>query len=416
MVQLTTTVTSGGTPVTVGQVSFRLGGTTCADATTFAGPLALDANGKATTSRTFHASGSPFAVRACYDGTTSAGQFLSSEGGVTQTVSPARIGVRAVVTPSTQQYSDQVVLSVQLGLESGALDGLAVMGTVSFSFGGVPAGSVAVNTASLPTTVTLSAPMTVTVPAGSYAVAAVFTSSSADFGSGSTTGANATVTAENASVTPDAAFPTEARVTAPFGTSGPITFAFAVSELSPETNADQSLVLPGDLTRTAARAVLTPAGGGAAITVACTGGSVSGSGYAQTRPFSCASSGLPSANYQVALQLIPTGGGSYYVGSQTRAFRVYDPSAEVSALSEQISDLVDKGLLKPGNGNALCMKLDEIMAKIARRDDNAAINQLGAFINQVQALKLPAAVSDQLVRTAQAIIADLAKQPNAPAM
>jgi YVTN family beta-propeller protein len=405
-VQLTATVTSTGTPVTVGQVTFRVGGASCADATTFAGPMSLDANGKATTSRTFRASGSPFVVRACYDG---ASQYASSEGSITQTVNPARIGLSTAVTPSTQQYSDQVVLSAQLGLESGALDGLTVTGTVNFTFAGVPAGSVTVNAATLPVSVTLVPSLPVNVPAGSYPVAAVFTSSNSSFTSGSATGAVATIVAENATVTPDPAFPTQTRVTSPFGTSGAITFAFAVSESSLETNADQSLVLPGDLTRTAARAVFTPAGGGAPITVSCTGGSVTGSGYGQVRPFTCASSGLPSANYQVALQLIPTSAGSYYVGSQTRAFRVYDPSAEVSALSEQVSPLVDKGLLKPGNANALCMKLNEVIAKIGRQDDNAAINQLGAFMNQVQALKLPAAVSDQLIHAAQAIVADLSK-------
>src|SRR5262249_48022636 len=160
-------------------------------------------------------------------------------------------------------------------------------------------------------------------------------------------------------------------------------------------------VLPGDLMRTAARAVLTPSGGAAPIALACTGGSVTGSDYRQARSFTCLNPGLPSANYQVALQLTATAAGSYYVGSPMRALRLFDPSAEINALAAQVSALVDSGILKPGNANALSMKLDQVQAKIARHDDTAAINQLGAFINQVQALKLPPAVSDQLVHTSQ---------------
>src|SRR5262249_44330293 len=154
----TATVTSGGTPATVGQLSFRLGGTTCSDAVTFAGPASLDANGKATASHTFSASGSPFAVRACYDGTTSASQFQSSESAVTQTVNPAPVSVSAVITPSTQQYSDQLVMSAQVGLAAGSLDGQTLTGTVTFSMGGVTVGTAPVNATTLPTTITMTSP------------------------------------------------------------------------------------------------------------------------------------------------------------------------------------------------------------------------------------------------------------------
>src|SRR5262249_46952720 len=76
----TATVTSTGTPVTIGQLTFRLGGASCADAVSFAGPLSLDANGKTTASHAFNASGSPYAVRASYAATTTASPFVSSEG------------------------------------------------------------------------------------------------------------------------------------------------------------------------------------------------------------------------------------------------------------------------------------------------------------------------------------------------
>jgi YVTN family beta-propeller protein len=406
--QFTATVTGNGSPVTTGQLFFRLGGTSCADALTFAGPLSLDANGKGTASRDFMASGSPFVVRACYDGTATASHFLSSEGAVTQTVNPARVDVIAAVTPSTQQYSDKLVLSAQLGLEAGSLDGQTLTGTVTFSLGGVPVGSMPVKAATLPATITLP-PYVVGVPAGGYSVGASFTSTNANFTPGTATGATATIAAEDAVVMPDPTFPTELRVTTPLGVSGVLTFAFTVSELSPETNADQSLTAPGDLALTAANVVLTPAHAGAPVTVACTAGSVAGSGYAQTRHFTCANGGLPADNYQVLLQLIPTASGSYYAGSSVRALRVYDPSAETIALERTIAALVQAGTLNHGNGNALTSKLDEVTAKIARGDDHAAINQLGAFVNQVEALPLPAEICDQLTAAARGIAADLAK-------
>jgi len=412
-VLFTATVTSGSTPVTVGAVTLRLGGTTCADApVVLAGPLPLDASGQAAASHAFLAGSSPYAVRACYDGTTTAPRYDPSEGSVIQTVHPAPVGLVAAATPSTQQYSDQVVLSVQLALESGALQGETLTGLVTFSFGGVAVGTAAVNAATLPITVTLTAPHTLAVPAGSYAVSASFASANANFVSGTTTDGAVTVVAENAAVTPDAVFPAEARVTAPSGTSGPLTFAFTVREVSPELNSDPSLALAGDLTLTRARAVFTPSGGGAPITLACVGGSVTGTGYAQVRPFSCDTPGLAAEVYQVALEVIAAPGGSYYAGTHSTTFRVYDPSAETTDLMAEIAALIDAGTLDSGNGNALTSKLEAALASVARGNDNAAVSQIDAFIHQVEALvrsnQLAPGIGDQLINVARAIQAELA--------
>jgi YVTN family beta-propeller protein len=409
VVQFTAAVTSGSTPVTVGQLTFRLGGNACSDAVTVAGPMTLDANGRGVASRAFIATGGPFTVRACYDGATSGSQFQSSQGAVAQTVNPARVSLSAAATPATQQYSDQLVLNAQLGLEAGALAGQTLTGVVTFSLGGVQVGTAPVNATTLPTTVALTSPYIVGLPAGSYPLTAVFTSTNSNFVPGSATGATVTITAEDAAVTPDPSFPAQVRVPTPFGSSGSITLSFTVSELSPETNADQSLTRPGDLTRTAARAVLTPSNNGAPVTVACTGGSVTGSGYAQTRPFTCATGGLQPDNYKVSLQVIATNAGSYYTGSSARDLRVYDPSAETAELERAITMLVKLGLMKHGNGTALCAKLDEVLAKIARGDDQTALNQLDAFVNQVTALHLPPAIGEQLIAAAQAIAADVAR-------
>ncbi len=406
------TVSSGAMPVTVGSVTFRLGGAACADApTVLAGPLPLDANGQATASPALLAAGSPYTVRACYSGTTTAPRFDPSEASVAQTVNPAPVGIAAAVAPSSQQYSDQAVLSAQIALEGGALQGETLTGLVTYSVNGSTVGTAAVSAATLPVTVTLTPAPVIGLAAGSYAVAATFTSTNPNFVPGTATGASLAVTAEAAAITTNPAFPTEQRVTAPFRTSGPLVFAFTVREVFPEQNADPGLVAPGNLSLAAARMVLTPSGGGAPITLACAGGSVSGTGYGQVRPFTCATTGLSAAVYQVALQVIAVPGGSYYAGSQTRSLRIYDPSADITGLVAEIRTLVQHDSLRPLPGIRLAAQLAAAMVGIARGNDNFAITRLRAFINLVEALvnndDLSPGTGGQLILAAEAIIGDL---------
>jgi len=406
-------VTSGPAPVTVGSVTFRLGGTACADASAvLAGPLPLDLNGQATATGDFLAGGSPYAVRACYGGTTTAPLYDPSEASVVQTVNPASVGIAAVTAPSSQQYSDQVVLSAQLGLESGALLGETLTGVVTYSINGTTVGTAAVSSASLPATVTLTPDQVIGLAAGSYSIAATFASTNPNFVPGTATGAPLAVTAEDAAVTPDPGFPTAVRVIAPFGTSGPLSFDFTLREVSPELNADPGLAAPGDLSLAEARLVLTPSGGGAPVTLSCTGGAVSGTGYGQVRPFTCATAGLAAELYQAVLQVIAAPGGWYYAGSHTSALRIYDPSADVTSLMSEVNALVSAGTLEAGNGNALTSKFEAAVASIARGTDGTAINQIEAFINQVNALvrsgNLALGIGSQLIDAANAIIADLA--------
>lgn len=413
-VSFTATVAAGGAPVAVGAVTFRLGGTTCADApTVLAGPLPLDASGQAVASHAFLAADGPYTVRACYAGTTTAPRYDPSEGAVVQTVNPAPVAVVASADPVPQQYSDQIVLRAELGLEAGALQWQTLTGVVTFAFDGVPVGTAAVSATTLPATVTLDPPYAVAAPAGNHVVSATFASTNPNFGSGGTTPAAALVTAEDAALTPDPTFPTEARVTAPFGTSGPLTFAFLAREASPESNADPSLVRPGDLTRTAARAVFSPSGGSAPIVLSCVGGAVTGSGYAQVRPFSCATAGLAAEVYQVTLQVVATPGGSYYAGTHGRTFRVYDPSGEATDLMDDVAGLVDAGALNAGTADALSSKLRAAVASIGWGNTTAAIQQVEAFVRQVEALvrsgTLTASAGDALLAAARTILADLAK-------
>jgi predicted extracellular nuclease len=57
---------------------------------------------------------------------------------------------------------------------------------------------------------------------------------------------------------------------------------------------------------------------------------------------------------------------------------------QINELIAMVQVLVDDGTLNHGQGNALISKLENVLAKLARGNTNAAANQLGAFINQVE--------------------------------
>jgi len=59
--------------------------------------------------------------------------------------------------------------------------------------------------------------------------------------------------------------------------------------------------------------------------------------------------------------------------------------AEINELIADVQKLLDDGVLNGGQANALTSKLENVLAKLAKGNTNAAANQLGAFINQVEA-------------------------------
>jgi len=59
-------------------------------------------------------------------------------------------------------------------------------------------------------------------------------------------------------------------------------------------------------------------------------------------------------------------------------------AAEINELIDDVQKLVDDGVLNGGQGNALTSKLENVLAKLDKGNTNAAANQLGAFINQVE--------------------------------
>jgi len=77
---------------------------------------------------------------------------------------------------------------------------------------------------------------------------------------------------------------------------------------------------------------------------------------------------------------------TFAVPERTTAVFVSLRSAEdqIDLVIEDIAELVAVGVLNSGQGNALTVKLENTLAKIARGLTNAATNQLNAFINQVE--------------------------------
>ena len=79
------------------------------------------------------------------------------------------------------------------------------------------------------------------------------------------------------------------------------------------------------------------------------------------------------------------GTDTFMVPARTTAVFVAKRAAEdqIDLLIEDVTDLVDAGVLNGGQGNALISKLENAIAKIEKGQVNAAVNQLNAFINQV---------------------------------
>ncbi|PWT94311.1 MAG: hypothetical protein C5B55_02930 [Blastocatellia bacterium] len=90
---------------------------------------------------------------------------------------------------------------------------------------------------------------------------------------------------------------------------------------------------------------------------------------------------------------------------------VATPAEGLSNLISQIQGLVSAGVLNQGQGNSLIVKLEAAQASIASGNSNAACNQVGAFINEVDALiksgRLTSAQGLQLIGEAETILGGL---------
>ncbi len=117
--------------------------------------------------------------------------------------------------------------------------------------------------------------------------------------------------------------------------------------------------------------------------------------------------GLAVGNHDITAQY--HGDDSFLVSTAAvLAQQVLSAQQQVALLIDDIDDLVNDGLLDSGNGNALTTKLDGALASLDEGNVAAGVNQLQAFINQVNALvnagKLTAAQAQTLIDAATAAI------------
>ncbi len=97
-----------------------------------------------------------------------------------------------------------------------------------------------------------------------------------------------------------------------------------------------------------------------------------------------------------------------------RLTATFTPAQAVIAVIDQVNTYVADGSIESNLQNSLNSKLDNAVDKLESGQVNAAINQLQAFINQVEAQrgkKISEAAADDLIAQTQAIIAQLAPTP-----
>jgi hypothetical protein len=124
--------------------------------------------------------------------------------------------------------------------------------------------------------------------------------------------------------------------------------------------------------------------------------------------FTTAAFALASGNHPLTASY---GGDSHFLPSTAPVLTevVLSAQEQIGMLVNQVRALVAGGTLNSGNGNALTVKLNNALASLNNGNTNAGINQLSAFINQVNGLKssgaLPAAQAQAFVNAAnQAIV------------
>jgi hypothetical protein len=93
-----------------------------------------------------------------------------------------------------------------------------------------------------------------------------------------------------------------------------------------------------------------------------------------------------SSDPVVATAAWDSGSSTFAVPARTTAVFVAKRAAEdqIELLIDDIEMLLDAGVLNAGQGNALTVKLTNVIAKLDKGQDNAAANQVAAFINQVE--------------------------------
>jgi len=113
-----------------------------------------------------------------------------------------------------------------------------------------------------------------------------------------------------------------------------------------------------------------------------------------------------AGTYTVAVAIADDDGGS---GTRAATVVVQTPQAALQGVSRDVAGLVAAGTISRGNGNALDAKLNAASRQLDAGNGTAARNQLGAFVNQVEAMqrsrRLPAADASRLTSAARRIVA-----------
>lgn len=226
--------------------------------------------------------------------------------------------VTLTVTPRTQQYSDKVSLraTVLPAAATGTVQfRLSTDGATYTDIGGTQ--PVTDGVAVLPD------PAQILEPAGaSVKFRAEFTGTG-DYADSADT-ATLAVIEEDAAIAYAGSNPVAVQVSAEGSGSwtGTLSFAVALSERAPDV-AGTGSATAGDITRAGLSMSLVPVAGGSPITLTCTAGAVSGTGYAQSLPYVCGrATTVPLGTYEVVADVT----GDYYSGHYMDAFTVYDPS------------------------------------------------------------------------------------------
>ena len=220
------------------------------------------------------------------------------------------------ILPSTQQYSDKVSLSASV-LPAAATGSVqfrkSIDGGATFTDLGLP---VTVPNAALNDHQILQAAGTAVEFEAVFTATGSFTGSTSD-------AASLTVTKESATILYASTNVAALQVGAPGGTlaANSLTLALSVKETSPDL-ATLTAGL-GDIAKAGLSVTLAPVGPGNSYALTCTAGTVTGTGYAAARPFTCKNPAGIAVN---AYEVVATVTGDYYAGTYSDAFTVFDPS------------------------------------------------------------------------------------------
>lgn len=307
------TMTSDSTDVTTGSVSFYDGGTCAAPGTQIGSAQNLDSDGEASV-QTSSLSIAVHTILACYGGATG---FQASGASISYTITKIATTTTLTITPSTQQYSDKVNLSASItpSAATGSVQFQKSVGGGAFSDVGSPV-NVSSGTAAVNDQQILQAAGT------NVQFKAVF-AGTGNYGNSSDT-KSLTVTKEDASITYGSGNPAAAQVSSPGSGSwtGPLVLSISVQEKTPDL-AGAGTAAPGYIIQAGLSVVLSNIAGGGNITLNCVAGTVTGTGYSATKPFTCTSPGaIPLGVYEVQVNVT----GDYYTATYLDAFTVYDPS------------------------------------------------------------------------------------------